>query len=145
MQDPRKKCLQVSYYYPSMQYRKSWESFKRKRGLTLYYSCRKLRHLANEFPWRRLSCLCCKSMDREVLDFPRMIAKLEGMNMKQENPKAYLEMEEPEKDLENVLLQIKETLNDHRHVILSNIFKEKKCLEERIRDFNIDCVLDEKT
>jgi hypothetical protein len=25
-------------------------------------------------------------MDHEVLDFPRMIAKLEGMNMRQENP-----------------------------------------------------------
>jgi hypothetical protein len=27
-------------------------------------------------------------MDHEVLDFPRMIAKLEEMNMRQENPKA---------------------------------------------------------
>jgi hypothetical protein len=31
-------------------------------------------------------------MDHEVLDCPRMIAKLEGMTMKQENPKADLEM-----------------------------------------------------
>jgi hypothetical protein len=31
-------------------------------------------------------------MDHEVLDFPRMIAKLEGMNMGQENPKANPEM-----------------------------------------------------
>ena len=31
MQDPRNKCLQVSYYDPSVKYRKSWESFKRKR------------------------------------------------------------------------------------------------------------------
>jgi hypothetical protein len=42
------------------------------------------------------------------------------------------------------LLQIKETLNDHRHVILSEIFKEKECIEERIGDFYIDCVLDEE-
>ena len=48
MQDPRKKCLQVRYNDPSAQYRKRWESFKRKRGLTLCYSCRKLGHLAKE-------------------------------------------------------------------------------------------------
>jgi hypothetical protein len=40
---------------------------------------------------------------------------------------------------------MKETLNDHRHVRLSNIFKEKEWLEARIGDFNIDCVLDEET
>jgi hypothetical protein len=37
-------------------------------------------------------------MDREVLDFPRMMDNLEGMNMRQENPKADPEttnMEEP--------------------------------------------------
>jgi hypothetical protein len=40
---------------------------------------------------------------------------------------------------------MKETLNDHRHVILSEIFKEKEFLEARIGDFDIDCVLDEET
>jgi hypothetical protein len=60
MQDPRNKYLQVSYYEPSVQYRKSWESFKRKRGLTLCYSCRKLGHLAKECPGRRPSCLFAK-------------------------------------------------------------------------------------
>jgi hypothetical protein len=30
-------------------------------------------------------------MDHEVLDCPRMIAKIEEMNMRQENPKADLE------------------------------------------------------
>jgi hypothetical protein len=37
-------------------------------------------------------------MDHEVLDFPRMIAKVERMNMNQENPKEDPEtkiMEEP--------------------------------------------------
>jgi hypothetical protein len=97
MQDPRKKCLQVSYYDPSTQYKKSWESFKRKRGLTLCYSCRKPGHLAKECPGRRPSCLCCKAMDHEVLDFPRMIAKLEGMNMRQQNPNTDPEMVEPKK------------------------------------------------
>jgi hypothetical protein len=36
-------------------------------------------------------------------------------------------------------------MNDHRHVILSEIFKEKEFLEARIGDFDIDCVLDEET
>jgi hypothetical protein len=40
---------------------------------------------------------------------------------------------------------MKETLNDHRHVRLSKIFKEKECLEARIGDFDIDCVLYEET
>jgi hypothetical protein len=84
-------------------------------------------------------------MDHEVLDFPRMIAKLEGMNLNQENPKADPEKVEPQKESEKVLIQIKETLNDHRHVSLSEIFKEKECIEARIGDFDIDCVLDEET
>jgi hypothetical protein len=54
-------------------------------------------------------------------------------------------MVEPQKESEKVLLQIKETLNDHRHVILLEIFKEKPCIETRIGDFDIDCVLDEET
>jgi hypothetical protein len=40
---------------------------------------------------------------------------------------------------------MKEILNDHRHVRLSEIFKEKECIEERIGDFDIDCVMDEET
>jgi hypothetical protein len=40
---------------------------------------------------------------------------------------------------------MKETLNDHRYISLSEVFKEKECIEVRIGDFNIDCVLDEKT
>jgi hypothetical protein len=104
--------------------------------------------MAKEFPGRRYSCLCCRAMDHEVLDFPRMIAKVERMNMNQENPKAYPKteiMEEPQRESEKVLLQMKETLNDHRHVSLSEIFKEKEYIEARIGDFEIDCVLDEET
>jgi hypothetical protein len=148
MQDPRKNFLQVSYYDPSAQYRKGWGSFKRKRGLTLCYSCRRPGHLAKECPGKRPSCLCCKAMDHEVLDFPRMIAKVERMNMNQENPKADPETEimtEPQKGSEKVLLQMQRTLNDHRHISLSEIFKEKECIEVRIGDFDIDCVLDEET
>jgi hypothetical protein len=40
---------------------------------------------------------------------------------------------------------MKETLNEHRHVRLSEIFKEKERIEVRIGDFNIDYVLDEET
>jgi hypothetical protein len=40
---------------------------------------------------------------------------------------------------------MKETLDDHRHIKLSEIFKEKECLEAKIGDFDIDCVLDEET
>jgi hypothetical protein len=29
--------------------------------------------------------------------------------------------------------------------MLSKIFKEKECIEERIGDFDIDCVLDQET
>ena len=36
-------------------------------------------------------------------------------------------------------------MNDHQHVSLSEMFKEKECLEARIGDFDIDCVLDEET
>ena len=85
MQDPRKNFLQVSYHDTSLQYKKGWGSFKRKLWLTLCYSCRRPRHLAKEFPSRRSHCLCCRAMDHEVLDCPRMIAKFEKMNMRQEN------------------------------------------------------------
>jgi uncharacterized transporter YbjL len=87
-------------------------------------------------------------MDHEVLDFPRMIAKVERMNMRQENLEEGQEIEtmvEPQKESETVLLQIKETLNDHKDINLSEIFKEKECIETRIRDFDIDCVQDEET
>jgi hypothetical protein len=64
---------------------KVWGSFKRKRGLTLCYSCRRLEHLANECSGRNPIFLCCKATGHEVLDFHRMISKVEKMNMRQEN------------------------------------------------------------
>jgi uncharacterized Rmd1/YagE family protein len=87
-------------------------------------------------------------MDHEVLDFPRMIANLERMNMRQEDPKKDQDTEtmvEPQKKSETILLQMKETLNDHRNINLAKIFKEKECIEARIGDFDIDYVLDEDT
>jgi uncharacterized transporter YbjL len=77
-----------------------------------------------------------------------MIAKVERMNMRQEDQEKGQETEtmtEPQKELEKVLLQMKETMNDHRHISLSEIFKEKECIETRIGDFDIDCVLDKET
>jgi hypothetical protein len=44
-----------------------------------------------------------------------------------------------------MLLQMKETLNDHRDISLPEILRENRCIETRIGDFNIDCVLDEET
>ena len=40
---------------------------------------------------------------------------------------------------------MKETSNDHRHVRLSEIFKDKECIEARIENFDIACVIDEET
>ena len=116
MLDPRKNFLQVSYCNPSVQYRKGWGSFKRKWGLIICYSCRRPGHLAKAFPGRRPGCLCCKAMNHEVLDCPRMIAKTESMNIRQENPKAGPEtkiMTKSHKESEKALLQMKETLNNH--------------------------------
>jgi hypothetical protein len=45
-----------------------------------------------------------------------------------------------------MLLQLKETLNDHIDISLPDILKEKQQrIETRIGDFDIDCVLDEET
>jgi hypothetical protein len=144
MQDPRNNFLQVHHCDTSAQYRKGWGSFKRKRGLTLCYSCRRPGHLAKECPGRGPICLCCKAIGHEVLDFPRMIAKVEKMNIRQENHETK-NMLEHQKESETILLQMKETLNDHRDISLSEILKEKECIETRIGDFDIDCVLDEET
>jgi hypothetical protein len=77
-----------------------------------------------------------------------MIAKVEKMNMRQET---YEEGPETKNILKNhkesevILLQMKETLNDHKDISLSEILKEKECIETRIGDFDIDCVLDAET
>jgi hypothetical protein len=87
-------------------------------------------------------------MDHEVLDFPRMITKLDRMNMRQKNLEEGHKTEtmiEPQTKSKTILLQMKDTLNDHKDINLSDIFKEKECIEERIGDLDIDCVLDEET
>jgi len=85
MQDPRNNFLQVYHCDPSAQYRKGWGSFKRKRGLNICYSCRKPGHIAKECLGRGPIFLCCKATGHEVLDCSRMIAKVENMNIRQEN------------------------------------------------------------
>jgi hypothetical protein len=84
MQEPRKNfCrLQVQHYDPSAQYKRGWGTYKRKRGLTLCYNCRRLGHIAKEFPGTGPICLYCKIVGHEVEDCPRMIAKVERMNMR---------------------------------------------------------------
>jgi hypothetical protein len=87
MEEPRKNfCrLQVQHCGPSTQYIRGWRTYKRKRGLTLCYNCRRPGHLAKECPGAGPICLCCKIVGHEVEDCPRMIAKVEQMNMRQEN------------------------------------------------------------
>jgi hypothetical protein len=81
------------------------DHLKEERGLTLCYRCRKPRHLAKECLGRRPSCLCYKDVDHEVLDCPRMIAKVEGMNLNQENPNSAPEaIAESQKESEKILL-----------------------------------------
>jgi hypothetical protein len=70
------------------------------------------------------------------------------MNMRQENYETSQEtkdMIEPWKGSETILLQMKETLDDHRDTSLLEILKEKEYIETRIGDFDIECVLDEET
>ena len=77
-----------------------------------------------------------------------MIARLETLNMEQENSEGDQEskiLEEPQKESEIMLLKIKETLDDHKDVSLSEILKEQEKIEVRIGDFDIDCALDEGT
>jgi hypothetical protein len=107
-----------------------------------------MRHLAKECPGRGPICICCKATRHEVLDCPRMIAKVENMNMRQENHEEGQEnkdMLEQQKESEPILLQMKETLNNHKDISLPDNLKEKQCIETIIGDFDIDCVLDVET
>jgi hypothetical protein len=116
--------------------------------LTLCYNYRRLRQLAKECPGIGPISLCCKAIDHEVLDFPRMIAKVEKMNLRQEKYEEVQEtkdMLENQKESETILLQMKETLKDHKDISLPEILKEKPRIETRMGDFNIDCILDEET
>jgi hypothetical protein len=135
MQEPRKNFfrLQVQHCDPSAQYRRGWGTYKRKRGLTLCYNCRRPRHISKECPGAGPICLCCKIVGHEVEDCPRMIAKVEQMNISPEN-KSMLENhkeKEPEKS-QIMLVQLNEAINDHKDVSLPEIMKEKQHIDTRI-------------
>jgi hypothetical protein len=49
------------------------------------------------------------------------------------------------KELETMLIQLKEEMDDHRDINLPEILKAKQCIVTRIEDFDIDYVLDEET
>jgi hypothetical protein len=79
-----------------------------------------------------------------------MIAKVEKMDMRQENYKEGKEAKDmlenhKENESETMLSQLKETMNDHRDIGLPEILKVKHRIVTRIEDFDIDCVLDEET
>jgi hypothetical protein len=116
----------------------------------LCYNCKRLGHISKEFPGIGPLCICCKAIGHEVEVFPRMIAKVENMNMRQENYKEGQETKgmlenHKNKKLETMLLQLKEVMDDHRDISLPEILKERKCIVTRIKYFDIDCVLDEET
>jgi hypothetical protein len=89
MQEPGNNflILHVQHCDPSPQYMRGWETYNRKRGLTPCYNCRRPRHLAKECPVIGPICLCCKIVGHEVEDCPKMISKVERMNMRQKNIK----------------------------------------------------------
>jgi hypothetical protein len=128
MQEPRKNFFQVQHYDPrgTAQYRKGWGTFKRKRGLTLYYDCRRSRHLSKECSEVGPICLYCKVVGHEVEDCPKIIAKVEGMNMRQENYEESQETngmieshkEKGSEEVQTMILQLKETIDVHKGVSL---------------------------
>jgi hypothetical protein len=75
------------------------------------------------------------------------------MNIRRENyeksqeTKGMLEShkEKRSKEVQTMLLQLKETMNVHKDVSLPEILKAKQRISERIEDFDIYCVLDEET
>jgi hypothetical protein len=158
MQEPRKNfCrLQVKHYDPrgSAQYKKDVGTFERKRALNLCYNCRRLGHLSKGCPEVVPIFLYCKVFGYEVEDCPRIIAKVEGRDIRQENyekiqeTKGMLESHK-EKSLEEfqtMLLQLEEMMDVHKDVSLPERLKEKQHISARIKDFDLDCiVLDEET
>jgi hypothetical protein len=108
-------------------------AYKRKRGLTLCYNYRRLGHLVKKCPGIGPICLCCKIVGREVEDCPRMIAKVERMNMSQENKSMLKNHQEKESEKDQTMLvQLKEAMNDHKDTSLPEILKEKQRISTRI-------------
>jgi hypothetical protein len=101
--------------------------------LTICYNYRRPRHLAKEFPGAGPICLCCKIVGNKVEDCPRMIAKVEQMNMSQENKSILENHKEKELDKsQTMLVQLKEAMNNHTYISLPEILKEIQCISTRI-------------
>jgi hypothetical protein len=66
--------------------------------VTLCYNCKRPGHLAKECPSTGPICFYYKIVGHEVEDCPKIIAKDERMNMRQEN---YEESQETKRMLEN--------------------------------------------
>jgi hypothetical protein len=111
-----------------VQYRRGWGTYKRKRGLTLCYNCKRLGHIAKECG-TGLICICCKIVGHEVEDCTNMISKVERMNIRQEKEiqetKSMLEnhKEKESKKSQTMMSQLKETMSDHKDVNLPEIMK----------------------
>jgi uncharacterized transporter YbjL len=75
-----------------------------------------------------------------------MIAKVEKMKKRQEKYKEGQETKNhTEKELETMLIQLKAEMDDHKEISLPEILKEKHRIVTRIKDYDIDYVLDEET
>jgi len=119
MQEPRIFfCrFQVQHYDTkgSAQYIKGWGTFKIKRGLKLCYHYKRPGYLAKECARAGPICLFCKVVGHEVEDSPRIISKVERMDIRQENyeesqeTKGMLEShkEKGSKEIQTILLQLK--------------------------------------
>jgi hypothetical protein len=53
--------------------------------------------------------------------------------------------EKESKKVQTTLVQLKEMMDVYKHVSLPKILKVKQCINARIGDFDIECVLDEET
>ena len=103
------------------------------------YNCKRSRHLAKECPVVGAIFLCCKVFGHEVEDCPRIIAKFEGMNIRQENyeksqeTKGMLEShkEKESEKVQTTLVQLKETMDVHKDASLPEILKVKQCISAR--------------
>jgi hypothetical protein len=106
----------------------------------LCYNCRRPGHLSKECLDAGPICLCCNIVGHEVEDCPRMIAKVERMNMRQEkyeenqDTQSILEShkEKGSEEVQTMISQLKEMMDAHKDVSLPEILKEKQWISARI-------------
>jgi hypothetical protein len=106
----------------------------------LCYNFIRPRHLAKECPKVGPICIFFKVVGHEVENCPKIISKVEGMNMRQENygknqeTKGMLEnhKEKGSEEVQTTILQLKEMMDVHKDVSLPEILKAKQCTIARI-------------